>query len=292
MFSENKHISPFPKHFKNGRECFEFLVYCKWGKGYRCRRCGNEKYSIGKKWHHRRCTKCRYDESATARTLFHKIKFPLMKAFLMTNDLVLHPEGFSSCQLARNYGVCQETAWFFKRKVQQAMTRFGTRSFVCAKDGVLNLRHGRNLHRKMLLESQINRATRISVISGLNPFTNKSLVHFGEAKSIEVFKINELTEIELKLCREEHRMARGDAWQERMVLDVAKEEDLVLQYAVKIKSWIKSTHHHVSKRHLFYYCGEFNYRYWRSKEVDLGFFELLQAMVKHPWLRYQKFVAT
>lgn len=210
----------------------------------------------------------------------------------MTNDLVAHSEGFSTCQLARNYRVCQETAWFFKRKVQQAMTRFGTRSFICTADGAIDLRHGRDLQRKMLFESQINRATKISVISALNPFTNKRSVHFGEAKSIEVFKLNELSEQELKLCRQEHRMARGEAWQERMIIEDVKEKGLVYRYAAEIKSWIRSTHHHVSKRHLFYYCGEFNYRYWRSKDVDLGFFELLQAMVKHPWLRYQKFVAT
>lgn len=292
MFAENKHIPPFPMHFKKGKECFEFLIYCKWGKGYRCRRCGNEKYSTGKKWHHRRCSKCRYDESATARTLFHKIKFPLLKAFLITNDLVSHPEGFSSCQIARTYGVCQETAWFFKRKVQQAMTRFGTRSFICEADGTIEIRPGRSLHRKMLFEGEINRATKISVISDLNPFTGVRSVLFGEAESIEIFRVNELTDLEFELCSKEHRMARGNAWQERMILNDKKDKDFVLKYASRIKSWIRSTHRHVSKRHLFYYCGEFNYRYWRSKEVDLGFFELLQAMVKHPWLRYQKFVAT
>jgi hypothetical protein len=53
--------------------------------------------------------------------LFHKIKFPLTSAFAMVHLLTTTKKGMSSCELARQFGVHQETAWFFKRKVQLAM---------------------------------------------------------------------------------------------------------------------------------------------------------------------------
>ncbi|NRA11041.1 MAG: IS1595 family transposase [Crocinitomicaceae bacterium] len=51
----------------------------------------------------------------------HKLKFPLASAFLMIHMLSSHRKGISTCELARQFGVKQSTAWFFKRKVQQAM---------------------------------------------------------------------------------------------------------------------------------------------------------------------------
>ena len=64
-----------------------FLATSKWADGYKCLRCKNSKYSRGKTEHSRRCTKCRYDESPTANTLFHKVKFGIDVAFEMVYDI-------------------------------------------------------------------------------------------------------------------------------------------------------------------------------------------------------------
>jgi hypothetical protein len=68
-----------------------------------------------------RCTRCGYDESPTAGTLFHKLKFGIENAFEMAYDIVTGKKGASSIWLAERYGVRQTTAWLFRRKVQQAM---------------------------------------------------------------------------------------------------------------------------------------------------------------------------
>jgi hypothetical protein len=117
-------LTAFIKQFHDSRSCHAYLSEQKWGRGYLCRKCGHEASEKGKKALHRRCQKCLYDESPTAHTIFHKLKFPIEHAFAMVYLLSNKRKGLSSCELARQFGVHQETAWFFKRRVQRALNSF------------------------------------------------------------------------------------------------------------------------------------------------------------------------
>ena len=111
----------FRSRFGEKEQCLLFLATSKWADGYKCLRCKNSKYSRGKTEHSRRCTKCRYDESPTANTLFHKVKFGIDVAFEMVYDISTSKKGANSIWLAERHGVKQTTAWLFRRKVQEAM---------------------------------------------------------------------------------------------------------------------------------------------------------------------------
>ena len=117
-------LTAFMKEFRDIRSCHAYLSDEKWARGFSCRKCGHEASVKGKKTFHRRCQKCLYDESPTAHTIFHKLKFPIEHAFAMVYLLSTMRKGVSSCELARQFGVHQETAWFFKRKVQRALNSF------------------------------------------------------------------------------------------------------------------------------------------------------------------------
>ena len=65
----------FREQFGTEEQCLVFLSRLKWGDNYSCFKCENKKYGSGKKVHNRRCTRCGYDESPTANTLFQKQKF-------------------------------------------------------------------------------------------------------------------------------------------------------------------------------------------------------------------------
>ena len=101
--------------------CLTFLSEVKWSEGYCCNKCNNKNYSKGKRVQNRRCTRCGYDESPTANTLFHKVKFGIENAFEMAYDIVTSKKGANSIWLAERHGVKQMTAWLFRRKVQEAM---------------------------------------------------------------------------------------------------------------------------------------------------------------------------
>jgi transposase-like protein len=110
----------FLKEFQDNDACLKHLADKKWSKGYQCRKChkvdsfkGNTAYSL-------RCKHCKYDESPTAHTVFHNVKFPLRKAFLICYRMSTKI-GASSCEVGKEAGVCQKTAWIFCAKVREVM---------------------------------------------------------------------------------------------------------------------------------------------------------------------------
>lgn len=78
---KGENILEFIKEFPTDDKCRELIAAQKWSMDYKCRDCGNSKYVVIQKYYSRECTKCRYIESATANTLFHKVKFGIQKAF-------------------------------------------------------------------------------------------------------------------------------------------------------------------------------------------------------------------
>lgn len=111
----------FYQHFSCDDDCRKFLSELKWKKGFVCRRCSNTTSWRGRSPFHQRCARCQYDESCTANTIFHKIRFPLIKAFGMVYQILTLKKGRSTVDLAKEFGVIQSTAWHFKCKIQKAM---------------------------------------------------------------------------------------------------------------------------------------------------------------------------
>ena len=73
----------------------------------------------------RQCTSCRYVESPTAGTLFHQVRFDLVKAFWIVYFVSTNKKGITSTELGRKLGLRQKTCWSFKRKVMRAMKGSG-----------------------------------------------------------------------------------------------------------------------------------------------------------------------
>ena len=111
----------FKSRFEEKEQCLSFLASTKWSNGYKCIKCQKGNYSKGKTQHSRRCTSCGYDESPTANTLFHKVKFGIDVAFEVVYDIATSKKGANSIWLAERHGIKQVTAWLFRRKVQEAM---------------------------------------------------------------------------------------------------------------------------------------------------------------------------
>lgn len=80
--------------------------------------CSNGSYFDGKKADTRVCSKCKYSESATARTVFHKVKFSLRKAFHIVYMMSCNQKGVSSHEISRQLSLRQKSCWYFQSKVQ------------------------------------------------------------------------------------------------------------------------------------------------------------------------------
>jgi hypothetical protein len=118
-------IFEFQERFPNEDACMKYLVELKWGNGFICPQCGHTNYCLGKRKYDRQCTSCHRISSPTSGTLFHKVKFSILKAFYIIYYVSTSSKGISSTELSRKLGLRQKTCWLFKRKVMKAMESSG-----------------------------------------------------------------------------------------------------------------------------------------------------------------------
>jgi len=118
---ESLSLFDFQQRFATDDQCLAYLAAEKWKNGYFCPKCSHTHYCAGSTLYSRQCTRCRHTDSPTAGTLFHKVKFSLLKAFYIVYFVSTSKKGISSTELSRKLGLRQKTCWYFKRKVMKAM---------------------------------------------------------------------------------------------------------------------------------------------------------------------------
>jgi len=118
---EEVDFEEFSKIFPSEESCYRYLAELKWDKGYVCRKCGHTRFCEGKDKYSRRCTRCRYDESPTAYTIFHRLKFDVVKAFYMVFLVYANKGKITSLELSQLLQLRQSTCWTFSKKVTRAM---------------------------------------------------------------------------------------------------------------------------------------------------------------------------
>jgi hypothetical protein len=123
VLSKEVNFGEFSQIYPDKDACLVYLANLKWANGYQCRKCGHEKHCDGREPHSRRCTRCRYVESATAYTLLQKCKFPIIKAFYAVFLIYTHKGNYASQELSRVLDLRQGTCWSFSQKVLEAMRR-------------------------------------------------------------------------------------------------------------------------------------------------------------------------
>lgn len=107
----------FKTIYADALSCYRFLENLKWGTGFSCRHCTNEKYFDGAHKFDRRCTRCGYNESITSYTVFHGIKFPIEKAFYIAFVAVVTRKKITLQELSSMLDLRINTVWGFKRKL-------------------------------------------------------------------------------------------------------------------------------------------------------------------------------
>ena len=113
----------FSQLYPDKDACLRYLADLKWQHGYRCRKCGHEKSCEAREPYARRCTRCRYVESATTGTLLQKCKFPIVKALYAVFLLHAHRGRYAPAELARVLELRPATSWAFAQKVIAALQR-------------------------------------------------------------------------------------------------------------------------------------------------------------------------
>ena len=103
--------------FNDNEKTLKFIADAKWEDGFVCRKCGHTNYCEGKSPSSRRCTRCKTEESATAHTLFHNIKFPINKAFYIAYNVCVEGKEFSSYDYSYKLELNQMTCWKLRKRI-------------------------------------------------------------------------------------------------------------------------------------------------------------------------------
>lgn len=130
MIPENVSYKQMQELFPSESDYYKFLSDYKWKKGFQCRKCRNKKESRTNDFYSRRCSKCGFIESITAHTLFHKLKFPLDKAFYIVYRIFTSRENIKITDLAQELDLNYRTCLHFKMKVEEAIETRKKQGFI------------------------------------------------------------------------------------------------------------------------------------------------------------------
>lgn len=276
----------FYKRFKDDKDCYNYLADIKWpDENFKCKKCGHNKYCSGKKPFSRRCIKCRYDESPTARTMFDKCKFSLLVAFHIAFKISVRKKGMSSLELSKEFGLRQVTCWRFKRKIQKAMKSSGKYPLEgevhideCMIGGPEKHKRGRSHGKKKLV---------VVALEKLEQGVGRGYAQVIDRASSKDFKPFFETYIskESKVITDEWNgytpLKQLYPNMEQVPSDSGKGLPDLHIHIMNIKGWLRGIHHHCSREHLQGYLDEFHFRFNRRNNMDTIFNLLLKRMIEN-----------
>ncbi len=281
---EGLSILNFGNFFNNEESCKEYLFQVKFGKGFSCTRCNHTEAYKGSKPFTMICKSCKYSESSTSNTLFHKNQFGLVKAFHIIYDMTTTPNGISANHAAKKYEIKYDNIWLFMKKVRVSMestANFPMTGKVYIDEFVIGGYEKGAVGRK-------NKSKKIKMIMAVET-TDKNKI-----KRVYTMKIDDYSGEELRKIFEKHISKEAkvytDEW--RGYWSLMEEWNIVQNKKYKTKSpvnlmiqqaksWLRGTHHSVSSYHVETYLNEFCYRINRSQWKDTVFHKCVERMVNH-----------
>lgn len=281
---KGQNILNLVKELPNDDACKAYLFNLKWMDGFKCSKCGSEK-GCEKADYNYHCYTCNHVESATANTLFHKVKFGLQKAFLIVFEMTTSTKSLSSVQIGKRYGISQTTSWFFMRKVRVAMKssqKYPLSEVVHVDEFVVggkeDGKQGRSYDTKkakavIAVELTDKNKVKRVYIKAIDDYSSKSLTpifeeHISIDAKIFADKWRGYAPLKGKYNITQRESKKGKNF---------KEMHVVIH---QIKSWIRTVPTHVSKKHIQSYFDEFAFRINRSIFKETIFHKTIERMIK------------
>lgn len=277
----------FYERFPNEESCSEYVAAIKWEHGYTCKKCGHVNYCSGRKPHSRRCTRCEYDESPTAGTMFDKCKFSLHLAFHLAFKLSTKKKGMSSLELSHEFELRQMTCWEFKWKIQQAM-RSSMRYPLTGTVHVDEFFVGKYEEGRIGRSSESKKRLVVVALEILdNGGVGRAYAKVIENASAQEFKpfFNDHISPNAHVITDEWKgylpLKKTYASLEQRPSNKGGNFPELHIHIMNIQGWLRGIHHHCTKEHLQGYLDEYHFRYNRRNHMDTIFDNLISRMVKY-----------
>ena len=120
------------KAFPDEAQCALHLEFLRWPDGITCPLCGSSRkiHRYTSRAGIYKCGDCKKQFSIRKDTIYEESRLPLQKWFVAAFLMTTSRKGISSCQLAREIGTTQKTAWFvlgrLRKAAEQASADAGT----------------------------------------------------------------------------------------------------------------------------------------------------------------------
>jgi len=276
----------FTGRFKTDQDCRSYLSQIKWGDGhFKCRKCGHGKCQIRKDGS-RTCNKCSDTESPGAGTLFHKVKFGLLKAFFICFEMSTSTKGLSAKYLAQRYKISRETAGYFMHKVRESMKSSESQPMdgevhvdefvVGGKEGGKPGRSYDSKKKKAVCAVQLTGDGKVKrmYIKKIDDFSSKSLLGIFEKH------ISKNANVVTDEWKGYGPISEAKGYKIKQIPSKKGQNFKALHTMVhQVKSWIRTIYSWVSQKHIERYFNEFCYRINRSQAKETIFHNLVKRMV-------------
>jgi hypothetical protein len=280
----------FQDKFKTNNDCKEYLYHFKWKDGFKCTKCGHTESWSGYRPYTKVCKKCRKIHSATSNTIFHNIKFPLLKAFYIVFEIASSTKSLSSSQISRRYDINKDTAWLFMRKYRESLKSSGNYPIENKKDTVIYVDEfviGGYEPDKVGRSSDSKKRKILMVVEA----TNLNKIKRAYGMKIQNYSGRELSKIFERHITEGASVIT-DGWRGynnikgyniyKNVEVMKKMINPMNRVMQQFKSWVRGIHHHVSNEHIQGYINEFCFRLNRSQWKTTTFHSAILKAINHP----------
>lgn len=273
--------------FQDDDKAREALEAVRWPNGPVCPNCGAvERIARVEGKSHRPgllyCNECKRQFTVTIGTVFERSKIGLSKWWLAAHLLGSSKKGMSAHQLHRMLGVTYKTAWFMAMRIREAMSAGtfdrpgplgGAGKTVEADEAYIGPKLGNDtrLQRKVGGRSGTKKHL-MHVFSLVERGGNVRTFHLQKATANTVFRVmaQEIAQ-QTRIMTDEggaYHHIRAVFKDHHKVNHSAKEyvrgdayTNTVEGYFSILKRGLYGTYQHVSEKHLFRYCNEFDFHY-------------------------------
>lgn len=281
----------FKEQFGTKESCMLHLAVLKWQNGYSCRKCHSDRYIEGKQSFSRRCKRCGYDESPTAHTLFHKVKFGIENAFEMLYDIATSKKGASSIWLGERFEVKQTTAWLFRRKAQSAMESSG-------QNPLMNDVHVDEFEIGTPKKGEQGRSKSEKKIRIVIAFENRNgKCGRGYARVIDDYSTHSLRPIfDDHISHKASILA--DGWTgykplkenypflKQILSEKGRNFPMIHNQIRNFKNWLRGVHSYCGSENMTYYINEYFFRFNRRNHRKSILCKLIERMANHIPMTY------
>jgi len=279
---EYKNLKELMSHLSDEKVCQNYMEELRWSGNPVCPHCEHEKAYRLKNGKLFRCSNpnCKKNFTVLVGTIFEKSHISystwLAAIWLITG----RKKGTSSCQLARDLGVTQKTAWFIFHRIRYIM---GDQDEPGMLDNIVEVdetyvggkwanMHGKK--RKKLQDSGVD--NKVPVMGLIEREGRAKLTVIGQKTFKEVVRQNVDKEALVVTDSRLSYVGLSQEYAGHEVVNHSKGEykrDIFYTNTIEgffshFKRTIFGTYHQISPKHLQAYCNESNYRYNSRKISD------------------------